>query len=233
MKYKILYGGDNNINYNNKIVMVIGPGAEKEILNNVTDEIDYIVFISGEPLKTIDYFNLNDIKSNKKIIIFNCFNKNNKCISLDTIKKIQDKNVNLLTMKWFYNHMNCNFNFDLYSKIYFTKSEIDNKIEKIKNEIKYSGYWFSTGFFCLLDIFLQNPKKIYIHGINHKYNKFYKNNYYYQTQNKDNWKNGPMIMHNLYEEFLYLKENYYSKDFVILDDELKWLINNYEKKGFF
>ena len=55
MKYKILYGGDNNINYNNKIVMVIGPGAEKEILNNVIDEIDYFVFISGEPLKTIEY----------------------------------------------------------------------------------------------------------------------------------------------------------------------------------
>ena len=229
MKYKILYGGDNNINYNNKIVMVIGPGADKLIFNNLDNEIDYFVFISGEPLKTIEYFGLNN---NNKIIIYNSMNKGNNCISLDLVKKIQDKNINLLTTKWFYNHMNCNFNFDIYSKIYFTKSEIDNKIEKIKKDIKYSGNWFSTGFFCLLDVLLQNPKKLYIHGINHKYNKFYKNNYYYEKQL--NWKHEyNIIMHNFYEEFLYLKENFYNKDFVILNDELKWLINNYEKEGFF
>lgn len=228
IKYNTFYGG-NKYEFENKVIFFIGPNSPKNILSNLPDDVDYVICVSGNPGYSIDHYGLK-----KNNIIFSCLLPTDNH-TIDKMKQVINKGIILRTNKKLFDVHDGRKIFvnDLKNKITFTHPSIFENINKILKDIKYNRWWPSTGFFCLIDIFLQNPKKVYVNGITWFHPKF---SYYDGNDNDymikreliqnliDKWPDN--LPHDLKEEYRYLKKNYLLKSNVILDDNIKWILNN-------
>ena len=229
MFYKINYNkfnGGNKYEFENKVIFFIGPNSPKNILSNLPDDVDYVICVSGNPKFSTDYFNLS-----KNHIIFTCL-KPSSHHKDDLLNYVIDKGIKLRSNKLLYSSFlngkqNCNNKCS--KNITFTHDEIYKRIENELKKIKYSRAWASTGFYCLLDILFQDPKKVYINGVTWFHPKF--NIYSDLTYNKsaksileNGWPDN--LNANFKEEYKYLKKNYLLKNNIVLDNNLKWILNN-------
>ena len=228
MRYKIRYTYDyhqwglgGNISYTNKDIFCIFPLAPKDILlKSPKDAI--IICISNNPLNSYEYYNL---KKNSIIFtsIFPEINHTKEIMDKLLEKKIIIKLIRDNVGKVNHNYLNnswtkISINLDEYSNITYVDKNIINKINDILLNNNYPNFP-STGYMCLMDIFLQYPKNVYINGMTFFVSKFSPNNKIYHNRIPNN--------HSTRKEFDILKSYLLQKN-TICDKNLTWILNGKE-----
>ena len=225
---------ERQLSFDDKIILIIGPSSPKTILESFKDKkIDVIICVSNNPKDTVEFYNLPE-----NSIIFTSF-WTFEMHTDEILQNVKDKNIKFNTSKKLYNLHNFTLA-ERFDNVSFIKSNIEDEIHNISSEIMQK-YILSTGYYALLSVMLQNPKKVYINGFTFyhpKFNIYSSDSYHdknyehvftkcdYECRKKKVQNHFKNESSNAYKaEWLILKP-YLEKDNIVLDKNLEWIIKN-------